>query len=75
MLKIIEHLKKFIRRDNRIFLGRWKNEDPLKTDKKIDLSNYDHCGPCGKKILINNEKFNKKTDSNKLDNNNDINFI
>jgi len=28
-------------------LGRWNNDCHLKTNKKIDFSNKDHCGPCG----------------------------
>lgn len=29
-------------------LGRWNIEScQTRTDKKIDLSNEDHCGPCG----------------------------
>jgi hypothetical protein len=33
-------------------IGRWKIEtNPKKLDRKIDLSNEDHCGPCGKYIL------------------------
>ena len=29
-------------------LGRWKMETcRIKMDQKIDLSNEDHCGPCG----------------------------
>ena len=29
-------------------LGRWKPEYcQIKLDKKIDLANEDHCGPCG----------------------------
>ena len=47
-------------------IGRWKIEYCNKQiDKKIDLSNEDHCGPCGqyalekiklKNIADNNEK-------------------
>lgn len=28
-------------------LGRWNNDCHLKTNKKIDFANEDHCGPCG----------------------------
>ena len=29
-------------------IGRWKIEDcNIKINNKIDLSNEDHCGPCG----------------------------
>ena len=32
-------------------VGRWKIEKCEKTrDKKIDLANEDHCGPCGQYI-------------------------
>ena len=33
-------------------LGRWNNECSIKTNKKIDFSNEDHCGTCGKEIEI-----------------------
>jgi len=38
-------------------LGRW-NIDYCnkKMDKKIDLSNEDHCGPCGQYIIQKTEK-------------------
>jgi hypothetical protein len=33
-------------------MGRWSIEDcNKKTDNKIDLSNEDHCGPCGQYAL------------------------
>jgi hypothetical protein len=33
-------------------VGRWKMEKcNIKMNKKIDLSNEDHCGPCGQYIL------------------------
>ena len=33
-------------------LGRWRIEDcNSKLNNKIDLSNEDHCGPCGKYAL------------------------
>ena len=33
-------------------LGRWKLETcDIKTNHKIDLSNEDHCGPCGQYAL------------------------
>jgi len=28
-------------------VGRWNNDCIIKTNKKIDFSNEDHCGPCG----------------------------
>jgi hypothetical protein len=34
-------------------LGRWNNDCHLKTNKKIDFSNEDHCGPCGQLLKQN----------------------
>ena len=38
-------------------VGRWSNDCDTKTNKKIDYSNEDHCGPCGKNVL---DTINKK---------------
>ena len=38
-------------------VGRWSNDCDAKTNKKIDYSNEDHCGPCGKNVL---DTLNKK---------------
>ena len=44
-------------------LGRWKIEKcNTKTNDKIDLSNEDHCGPCGQYAL---EKVKLKNIINK----------
>ena len=49
-------------------LGRWNLDYcDKKINHKIDMSNEDHCGPCGnyalEKIkLLNNEKSKTKTD-------------
>jgi hypothetical protein len=41
-------LKRFARTDSKILLGRWGlNDCNKRINKKIDLSNEDHCGPCG----------------------------
>jgi hypothetical protein len=42
-------------------VGRWRIEDcNIKMNHKIDLSNEDHCGPCGQyaleKIVLKNNK-------------------
>jgi len=44
MLKIV---KRFLKEEKKV-LGRW-NIDYCETkmNRKIDLSNEDHCGPCG----------------------------
>lgn len=45
---IVNYLAKFITKDAPRPLGRWSTEHcAIKLDKKIDMSNEDHCGPCG----------------------------
>ena len=45
-------------------VGRWKIENcDKKMNLKIDLSNEDHCGPCGQYVL---EKI--KLENNKISN-------
>ena len=52
-------------------VGRWRVENcNQQMNQKIDLSNEDHCGPCGQyaleKIEITNDKNkNKKVDLEK----------
>ena len=37
-------------------LGRWKIETcNIKLNNKIDLSNEDHCGPCGEYVINKNQ--------------------
>ena len=41
-------------------LGRWQIEKcNIKINNKIDLSNEDHCGPCGQYIINKNIETNK----------------
>ena len=51
-MKIITNfINLFIKKDKKI-LGRWNIEYcDKKMNHKIDLSNEDHCGPCGQYIL------------------------
>jgi hypothetical protein len=42
-------------------VGRWNNDCHLKTNKKIDFSNEDHCGPCGQNLLNLNKDKDIKT--------------
>jgi len=57
-------IKKFIIKDIPRPLGRWRIENCNKLmNNKIDLSNEDHCGPCGQYAL---EKTNLKNDTNKV---------
>ena len=52
MIFIQSLIKKFKPKDLSIPLGRWKLENSnVKINKKIDWSNEDHCGPCGKNII------------------------
>jgi hypothetical protein len=49
-------------------LGRWKIETcNIKLNNKIDLSNEDHCGPCGE-YVINKNPTNLLQDKNKQNN-------
>ena len=42
-------------------LDRWRTETcTIKMKNKIDLSNEDHCGPCGQYALEKLKKENKK---------------
>jgi len=44
-------IQKFLKEDKKI-LGRWNIEScDKKINNKIDLSNEDHCSPCGQYIL------------------------
>jgi len=58
-MKIIKTiLERFITKDKKI-LGRWNIEYcDKKMNHKIDLSNEDHCGPCGQYILDKSLKTN-----------------
>ena len=51
-------LKRIFMKDEKKVLGRWNIEYcSQKINNKIDLSNEDHCGPCGQYIM---DKTNKK---------------
>jgi hypothetical protein len=68
MKYIITSIKKLIPKQLDKPLGRWRIEICNKQmNNKIDLSNEDHCGPCGQYVLEKIElKNNKKIDdSNK----------
>jgi len=52
-------IQKFIREDKKV-LGRWNMEYcDKKINNKIDLSNEDHCGPCGQYALDKTQINNK----------------
>ena len=57
-------VKKILSKDMIKPVGRWKIENcDKKMNLKIDLSNEDHCGPCGQyaleKIKLENNKILK----------------
>jgi len=55
-------IKKLIPKDVSKPLGRWRIENcNAQMNNKIDLSNEDHCGPCGQYAL---EKVKYKNDVN-----------
>jgi len=67
MKPILSFLKNLLPKQPVKPMGRWNNEYcDIKTTQKIDLSNEDHCGPCGQYALskqyvkkdeqINNDK-------------------
>jgi hypothetical protein len=50
-------------------VGRWNIDYcNIKTNTKVDLSNEDHCGPCGQYALI---KLKSKNNDDDDDNDND----
>ena len=60
---IMNILQKFIPKNIKLPLGRWTIENcHKKINDKIDLSNEDHCGPCGQYSL---EKLKQKENNNK----------
>jgi hypothetical protein len=53
---ILNIIRKYITPETKIVLGRWNIEHNTKQiNNKIDLSNEDHCGPCGQYILVKNQ--------------------
>jgi hypothetical protein len=61
MKYITTFLKKFLPKELPTPVGRWSIEKcDKKMNNKIDLSNEDHCGPCGQYALT-------KTDLTPLD--------
>ena len=64
MIFIRQILNKIMPKESPIILGRWRIEKcNNKISNKIDLSNEDHCGPCGqynlnKIALTNNNNTN-----------------
>jgi hypothetical protein len=52
IINIITFVKNILPKELPKPIGRWKIEDcNKKMNSKIDLSNEDHCGPCGQYAL------------------------
>ena len=50
-------LQKFLPKELPKPMGRWAPQEcNIKLNQKIDLSNEDHCGPCGQYVLSKQEK-------------------
>ena len=63
MKYIINFIRKFLPKEVIKPVGRWKIENcNIKMNNKIDLSNEDHCGPCGQYALEKIESKNNKND-------------
>jgi hypothetical protein len=63
MKNIIKSFIKKFTREPATQLGRWNIDTCVnKTNKKIDLANEDHCGPCGEYVA---KKLSEKTQSKK----------
>ena len=62
-MKIIKRIIQQMIHEDKKILGRWNIEYcDKKMNSKIDLSNEDHCGPCGQYILDKTKKdVNKDT--------------
>jgi len=63
MKYIITFLQRCISRELPKPVGRWRIENcNSQLNRKIDLSNEDHCGPCGQYILEKTEGFGRTRD-------------
>jgi len=63
MKKIFNIIKKIILENEIRPLGRWNIDYcNVKTNRKIDLSNEDHCGPCGQYTI---SKLSQESKSDK----------
>jgi len=69
MKYIVTIIKKLLSKDIPMPVGRWRRENcNIQMNNKIDLSNEDHCGPCGQYSLekIKNNKLEKVYNHNKF---------
>ena len=64
MKYITSIIQKFIPKQSPKHVGRWRIENcNTQINKKIDLSNEDHCGPCGQYALEKIESKNNKNNN------------
>ena len=65
MKSIISIIKRILPKETPKPVGRWNIEQcNTKTNQKVDLSNEDHCGPCGQYALTKQEvKKNTRKES------------
>jgi hypothetical protein len=61
MKRFITNVKDIFSKDTPKLLGRWNLDYcVVKLDKKINLTNEDHCGPCGQYNVITKEEKEKE---------------
>ena len=67
MVYFITFIKRILSKEIQRPIGRWRIEQcNKKTNNKIDLSNEDHCGPCGQYALEKIELTNNKKNKNNI---------
>jgi hypothetical protein len=49
--KVVAVVNKMWRRYPPLVMGRWRPVNEDNVHRKVDLSNQDHCGPCGNTAL------------------------
>jgi hypothetical protein len=69
-------IKKLMPKELHKPVGRWNIDYcNIKMNQKIDLSNEDHCGPCGQYALAKLESKNKNTCEIKVEKNDLQNIV
>lgn len=71
MKRLLSIIKNIISKEEIKPLGRWNIDYcNTKTNQKVDLSNEDHCGPCGQYALSKLDlKINKDKSTDEVINN------
>ena len=69
MKRLLSIIKNIISKQENKPLGRWNIDYcNIKTNQKVDLSNEDHCGPCGQYAITKITKPVDKPPSNRESN-------